>query len=63
MAKSKILKKDFDWSDYPRIKDGAQLMLMRTAEGDELKAPEKAIKFVEIFLLKKKQKLYRKDWT
>ena len=47
MAKGKILKEDSNWSDYPGIKDGAQLMLMGTAEGDELKAPEKAIKFVE----------------
>ena len=47
MAKGKIIKDDASWSVYPAVVDGAQLMLMGTAEGKELKAPEKIIKFVE----------------
>ena len=47
MAKGKILKDDAEWSAYPAIKDGAQLMLMGHAEGTGLKAPEKEIQFVE----------------
>ena len=47
MAKGKILKNDYNWNDLPGIKDGSKLILMGTAEGVELKAPEKAIKFVE----------------
>lgn len=47
MAKGKIIKEDSPWSAYPGITEGAQLMLMGTAEGNELKAPEKEIKFVE----------------
>lgn len=47
MAKGKILKDDSDWSSYPGILNGAVLMLMGTAEGNELKAPEKEIVFVE----------------
>lgn len=47
MAKGKILKDDTDWLSYPGIKDGAVLMLMGTAEGNELKAPDKEIVFVE----------------
>ena len=47
MAKGKILKEDTDWSSYPGIINGAVLMLMGTAEGNELKAPEKEIVFVE----------------
>jgi ubiquitin carboxyl-terminal hydrolase 14 len=47
MAKGKILKDDTDWSSYPGIVDGAVLMLMGTAEGKELKAPEKEMVFVE----------------
>ena len=42
-----MLKEDGEWKDYPGVKDGAVLMLMGTAEGKELKAPEKLIKFVE----------------
>ena len=47
MAKGKMLKDDGAWGDYPGVKDGAVLMLMGTAAGKELKAPEKEIKFVE----------------
>ena len=47
MAKGKMLKEDGEWKDYPGVKDGAVLMLMGTAAGNELKAPEKLIKFVE----------------
>lgn len=47
MAKGKIIKDDGDWAHYPGVKEGAVLMLMGTAEGKELKAPEKEIKFVE----------------
>ena len=47
MAKGKMLKDDGAWGDYPGVKDGAVLMLMGTAAGKELKAPQKEIKFVE----------------
>lgn len=47
MAKGKIIKDGTQWSAYPAVKQGVQLMLMGTAEGKELKAPEKQIKFVE----------------
>ena len=47
MAKGKIIKEDAEWSAYPAVKNGVQLMLMGTAEGKELQAPDKAIKFVE----------------
>lgn len=47
MAKGKMIKDEAAWTDYPAVKDGAVLMLMGTAEGKELQAPEKAIKFVE----------------
>lgn len=47
MAKGKILKDESAWADYPAVKEGAVLMLMGTAEGKELQAPEKQIKFVE----------------
>jgi ubiquitin carboxyl-terminal hydrolase 14 len=47
MAKGKILKDENEWKDYPAVKDGATLMLMGTAEGNELKAPEQEMKFVE----------------
>lgn len=47
MAKGKIIKEDSEWSAYPAVKNGVQLMLMGTAEGKELKAPDKQIKFVE----------------
>ena len=47
MVKGKLLKDDTDWSSYPGILNGAVLMLMGTSEGNELKAPEKEIVFVE----------------
>ena len=47
MAKGKILKDECEWKDYPAVKEGVVLMLMGTAEGKELKAPETAVKFVE----------------
>lgn len=47
MAKGKILKEDKAWSDYPAVKDGALLMLMGHAEGNEIKNPDKVMKFVE----------------
>jgi len=47
MAKGKTLKDENAWKDYPAVKDGATLMLMGTAEGNELKAPEQEMKFVE----------------
>ena len=47
MAKGKILKEEADWKDYPGVKGGAVLMLMGTAEGNELQAPATQIKFVE----------------
>jgi ubiquitin carboxyl-terminal hydrolase 14 len=47
MAKGKIVKDEAEFKDYPAIKDGAVLMLMGTAEGKELQAPDKQIKFVE----------------
>ena len=43
MAKGKIMKEDAQWSDYPGVKDGAVLMLMGTAEGNELKPNMKNI--------------------
>jgi len=47
MAKGKMLKDDAEWSTYPGVVEGATLMLMGTAEGNELIPPEKVIKFVE----------------
>ena len=47
ICKGKLLKEGNPWSAYPAIKAGAQLMLMGTAEGKELKKPEQTIKFVE----------------
>ena len=47
MAKGKIIKEGNAWSTYPGVKDGAQLMLMGTAEGKELAAPNKQMMFVE----------------
>ena len=47
MAKGKIIKDDQSWTSYPAVVEGAQLMLMGTAEGKELQAPDKVIKFVE----------------
>ena len=40
MVKGKIIKDDAEWSDYANVKEGAQLLLMGTAEGKELKGPE-----------------------
>jgi ubiquitin carboxyl-terminal hydrolase 14 len=56
MAKGKILKDDTDWSSYPGIINGAVLMLMGTAEGNELKAPDKQIVFVEDMTAEQKAK-------
>ena len=56
MAKGKILKDDTDWSTYPGIINGAVLMLMGTAEGNELKAPDKQIVFVEDMTAEQKAK-------
>jgi hypothetical protein len=36
MAKGKIIKDDCEWSAYPSLKNGITLMLMGTAEGNEL---------------------------
>ena len=47
LAKGKMLKDDQQWSAYPAIKEGVQLMLMGTAQGGELKDPSTKIKFVE----------------
>jgi ubiquitin carboxyl-terminal hydrolase 14 len=47
MAKGKMIKDEASWTDYPAVKEGAVLMLMGTAEGKELQAPEKVIQFVE----------------
>jgi ubiquitin carboxyl-terminal hydrolase 14 len=47
MAKGKIIKDENEWKDYPAVKEGVTLMLMGTAEGKELKAPEQQMKFVE----------------
>ena len=47
MAKGKILKDDTQWSAYPGVKDGAQITLMGTAAGSELKDPSKKMQFVE----------------
>ena len=46
MVKGKIIKNESSWSAYP-MKEGITLMLMGTAEGNELMAPTKEIKFVE----------------
>ena len=46
MIKGKILK-DTDDLTKMGLKEGMQIMLMGTAEGGELKAPEKQIKFLE----------------
>lgn len=46
MIKGKILK-DTDDLTKMGLKQGMQIMLMGTAEGGELKAPEKQIKFLE----------------
>lgn len=47
MAKGKILKDETAWTAYPGVKDGAQITLMGTAAGGELKDPAKKIQFVE----------------
>jgi len=41
MIKGKMLKDDTEWDKYPGIKEGCQLLLMGTAEGQELKNPDK----------------------
>jgi hypothetical protein len=41
MVKGKIIKNESGWSAYPTLKDGITLMLMGTAEGNELLAPTK----------------------
>ena len=46
MIKGKILKDNDDMSKAG-LKGGMTIMLMGTAEGGELKAPEKQIKFLE----------------
>lgn len=46
MIKGKVLKDDDDWSKLA-LKDGMTVMMMGTAEGKELKEPEKPIKFFE----------------
>ena len=57
MAKGKILKDGTDWSAYPNVKDGVQLMLMGTAEGNELKRPDVEMRFVEDMTDEEKAKL------
>jgi ubiquitin carboxyl-terminal hydrolase 14 len=47
MCKGKIIKDDGTWADYPAVKSGVQLLLMGTAEGNELREPQQQIKFVE----------------
>ena len=42
-----MLKDDKEWKDYPGMKEGAVLMLMGNAAGNELKDPSQQIKFVE----------------
>lgn len=59
MAKGKILKEGNAWSAYPGVKDGAQLMLMGTAEGKELNAPSKSMQFVEDMSAEQKAKALR----
>lgn len=59
MAKGKILKDDAAWSAYPGVKEGAQLMLMGTAEGKELADPAKRIQFVEDMSAAEKAKALR----
>lgn len=59
MAKGKILKDDTAWSAYPGVKDGAQIMLMGTAQGKELKDPDKKIQFVEDMTAEQKAKALR----
>lgn len=59
MAKGKIIKEGTEWSAYPGVKDGAQLMLMGTAEGKELKAPDKQMQFVEDMTAEQKAKALR----
>jgi ubiquitin carboxyl-terminal hydrolase 14 len=59
MAKGKIIKEGNAWSAYPGVKDGAQLMLMGTAEGKELHAPDKTMMFVEDMTAEQKAKALR----
>jgi len=46
MIKGKVLKDDDDWNKLG-LKDGMTVMMMGTAEGKQLKEPEKPIKFFE----------------
>ena len=57
MAKGKILKDGTDWTAYPGVKDGVQLMLMGTAEGNELKRPDVEMRFVEDMTDEEKAKM------
>ena len=56
MAKGKILKDDTPWNSYPGVKEGAQITLMGTAAGKELKDPDKKIQFVEDMTAEQKAK-------
>ena len=56
MAKGKILKDDTPWTAYPGVKDGAQITLMGTAAGKELKDPDKKMQFVEDMTAEQKAK-------
>ena len=59
MAKGKINKDTEEWSKYPGVKEGLTMMLMGTAEGNELKAPEVTMKFVEDMTPEEKAKALR----
>lgn len=59
MTKGKMLKEGTEWSAYPALKDGAQLTLMGTAAGKGLKAPDKAMQFVEDMTAEQKAKALR----
>lgn len=59
MAKGKIIKDTEEWSKYPGVKEGLTMMLMGTAEGNELKAPEVTMKFVEDMTPEEKAKALR----
>ena len=47
MVKGKVIKDGSEWGAYAGVKEGATLMLMGTAEGGELKAPEQPVWFQE----------------
>lgn len=59
LAKGGVLKDDAAWSAYPGIKAGAEIRLMGTAEGKELKDPAKVMKFVEDMTAEEKAKAMR----